>query len=138
MAWEWPVLGTLGVAGMIDAIYVLRLTLKPAPVRLVEEEACSIADPAACQTLFHTPNAALLGRIPNSALGLVFYLLLIVSAITPVPRWWVVLLSMAATAALGMSIWLFVSLRRRRIVCVPCFIGHGINLVLFLILLRLL
>lgn len=135
----WLIIGLLCIAGIIDTIYVLRFTFAP-KADADPDAACRIDDPGHCQTLFQSETARLVGNIPNSALGFVFYGVVGVSAILDyffwqLPRWWVYGLVLGALAAVAMSIYLFCHLVFvRKTTCVPCFIGQGINLVLLVLL----
>lgn len=82
-------------------------------------------------TVLGTPRAKLFG-IPNSVFGIALYLYLLVDLFSFPPQVAFVFLALA----LARSIFLAYSLLFvTRIPCPLCFTGHGINLVLFLIVL---
>jgi|GEM_PF-4335339 len=135
----WLIIGLLCVAGIVDTIYVLRFTFVP-KADVDPEAACRIDDPGHCQTLFQSETAKLVGNIPNSALGFVFYGVVGISGFayvlgTALPIWWIVLLIAAALGAVAMSVYLFHHLVFvRKTTCVPCFIGQGINVLILVLL----
>jgi uncharacterized membrane protein len=91
---------------------------------------------ASCATIVFTPRARVFG-VPNSVLGLLFYVVLAVAALTgaldaALPRQ-LLLAASLGTVALGIYLTyslLFVT----RVNCVLCFTSHAINAVLFVLL----
>lgn len=89
-----------------------------------------------CATVVDTPRARVFG-IPNSVLGQVWYLALIVA--TPLgttfalPWWWGFFLAAAGTVALGVFLT-YSLLYITRVHCTLCFTSHGLNLALFLLI----
>lgn len=144
----WTIILILCGLGVLNSLYVLRWSAPlpaapvapPSPEAREDSAACSLDDPGACQTLFTSPTARLTAGIPNSLLGLLYYVGVGGSAVAvlrgwTLPFWWDAGLLLAAGAAAGMSVWLaWHLLAVRRYFCVPCFIGHGINWVLLVLL----
>src|SRR5258708_7535062 len=73
-----------------------------------------------CQVLFRNPNAALMG-VPNSALGLLCYVLMAIGLWQGWPTLW---LLAGASGALAMSIKLGHGLIARGLQCRICWMGH--------------
>jgi len=119
----WPGL----VLSAIAAGAALYGRYRPLPRFLTGPEICRLEDNG-CQALFRTRNAALLG-IPNSLLGLGFYLCLAWGLVAGWPTW---LLFLAGTAAFGMTLWLGAVLIREKLECRVCWAGHAANTVLWL------
>lgn len=80
-----------------------------------------------CAILFRTPRASLLG-VPNAALGLLLYLVLVAGIALRWPPGWLLALM---TPALAMSVFLAGSLIRNHRECRICWTGHVANAVLF-------
>jgi uncharacterized membrane protein len=89
-----------------------------------------------CATVVDTPRARVFG-VPNSVLGQLWYLALIVA--TPLgttfalPWWWLFLAASAATVALG-AFLTYSLLYVTRVPCTLCFGSHALNLALFLLI----
>jgi len=109
-----------GLAAASAALYGRYRTL---PAFLTGPAVCKLDEANGCQVLFRTRYAALLG-VPNSALGVLFYLLVAAGWITgrPVP-----LLLAGASAAAAMSLYLAYVLIRERLDCRICWTGHFAN-----------
>ena len=94
-------------------------------------------DEKTCASIVFTPEARVF-FVPNSALGLLFYLAIMAGSIfgwiygpAPLPAAYVV--ASALTVSLGVYLsyaLLFVN----RVACPLCFTSHGINLIIFLVL----
>jgi len=121
----WAGLAT-GVAAATAALYGRYRSL---PAFLTGPNICRLEDNG-CQVLFRTRNAALLG-VPNSLLGLAFYIVLSVGFLNSWPNW---LLFSAATLALGMTLFLAFVLIKNRLECRICWAGHTANATLWLAL----
>lgn len=88
-------------------------------------------------SVVQTPQARLIGGIPNSAFGLAYYPLLAAAVLVPgeIPH---ELALLASLAAAGMSAFLAFSLLfRTRMPCPYCWTSHVINWVLPLLLRQL-
>ncbi len=137
----------LSLAGLVDALYLTFAyygRIKKA--RWVPEILCA-REGSNCVTVVQTPYARVFG-VPNSLLGIVYYLLLIAWAsvgdrriaaalpgafLTPVT---LLLAASGLTVALGF--YLIYSLRRRlHIHCPLCYTAHAINAALFVLLIAL-
>ncbi len=117
---------TVGVAAASAALYG---RYRPLPAFLTGPNICRLEDNG-CQVLFRTPDAALLG-VPNSLLGLIYYLLLVAGLSLYWPGW---LLVGAATVAFAMSLYLGFLLLKNRLECRICWTGHAANAVLWITL----
>lgn len=85
-------------------------------------------------SVVQTPRARLLGRIPNAAFGVVYYLLLGVGVWFAHTPWAAALLAIAALAAAAMSAVLAYSLLFvTRMPCPYCWTSHAINGVLAIV-----
>lgn len=84
-----------------------------------------------CQSLFRTRTAALLG-VPNSALAMIYYPLIVLGSLFHAP---VAILWGISCLALSMSVWLAWVLIRDRQECRVCWVGHISNAVIWLVLL---
>ncbi len=89
-----------------------------------------------CASIVFTPRARVFG-LPNSLLGQVFYVALMVAVVGDFlftePLVYVYLLASLVTVFLGMYLTyslLFIT----RVACKLCFTSHGINLVIFVLL----
>jgi uncharacterized membrane protein len=87
-----------------------------------------------CQQIIHTTEARLFG-LPNSLIGLWYYLLVIISTVTPgiVPHK-IMIIASASTVAVGIYLS-YVLIMKLKIPCILCFTGHGINASLFTLML---
>jgi uncharacterized membrane protein len=115
-----------GIVAAAAALYGHYWTL---PSWLTGPEICLLED-GGCAILFRSPRSALLG-VPNAALGLALYALLIVGVLVQWPIW--ILWSMM-WPAVAMSAFLGRSLIVNRHQCRVCWTGHVSNAALFLLL----
>lgn len=118
---------TGGLLSSIAAFYGRYFVL---PSFLTGPKTCKM-EAGGCQVLFRTPRASLFG-VPNSFLGLVFYILIIAGLWMGWPSW---LLLLGASFALFTSVWLGISLLRNKLECRICWTGHIANLILWILLL---
>ena len=134
---EALVLALLSTAGLLISTYFTAVTyrwVRP-DIRLVPTF-CRM-DEQTCATIVFTPQARLIG-LPNSVLGQVFYVMMLLG----VQLGWVYgpdPLRMAYLAASAVSVGIGVYLSYAlvftlRVSCPLCFTSHGINLVVFGIL----
>lgn len=84
-----------------------------------------------CGAIVWTRQARLLG-LPNSLLGMVWYLLVWLGAAGAVPAAW--LLAPAAATVLMGAVLTYQLLRVLRVPCPLCFVSHGINLAILLLI----
>ncbi len=87
-----------------------------------------------CQQIIHTAEARLFG-VPNSLIGLWYYLLVIIASVAPgiVPHQ-IIIITSASTVAVGIYLS-YVLIMKLKIPCILCFTGHGINASLCILLL---
>jgi uncharacterized membrane protein len=116
--------------GVVAATAALYGRYKPLPAFLTGPEICRLEDNG-CGVLFRTRDAAVLG-VPNSLLGLIFYVLIAVGLLL---HWPSALLFAAATGALAMSSYLAFRLIRDHLECRVCWTAHAANALLWLDLL---
>lgn len=116
-----------GAAAAMAALYGYYAVL---PAWLTGPEICKLEE-RGCAVLFRSPRAALLG-VPNSALGILLYLLLAAGLLL---AWPPMLLFAMTVPAVAMSVFLGVSLIVNRRQCRICWAGHIANATLFVILL---
>ncbi len=90
-----------------------------------------------CASIIDTPRARLFG-IPNSALGQLFYLALIVALLTSQlftsPFYFLCLTASALTVLMGLFLT-YSLLFWTQVSCPLCFMSHGINFLIFVLLL---
>ena len=127
----------LSVAGLLIATYFTAVAFRwvRPDVRWVPSF-CRM-DEQTCASIVFTPQARVF-FVPNSVLGQLFYLAVMLGAVLgwlngpePLPAVYVV--ASALTVSLGIYLsyaLLFVN----RVACPLCFTSHGINLVIFLVL----
>ena len=90
-----------------------------------------------CRTILRSPVASILG-IPNSLLGVAYYLVILFLSINewievpPAFVKWVFITSLVASAV-GISL-AFSLLRDLKTPCVLCFVSHGINIFISILL----
>ena len=111
------------IAGFGAACAALYGRYRTLPAFLTGPAVCRLDDANGCQVLFRTRTAALL-RVPNSVLGILFYLAVAAGWIAGRP---VMLLMAGASAAGAMSIYLAYLLIRDRLDCRLCWAGHIAN-----------
>jgi uncharacterized membrane protein len=125
----------LAMAGLVDALYfTFAYYGRIRKARWVPELLCA-REGSNCVTVVQTPYARVFG-VPNSLLGAVYYLLLILWALAA-PRvpavGWALIAASAGTVMLGF--YLIYSLRRKLYVdCPLCYTAHAINAVLLVLL----
>ena len=141
----------LSLAGLANALYfTFAYYGRIKKARWVPEILCA-REGSSCATVVETPYARVLG-VPNSLLGIVYYLLLIAGAMThwsfginlyvhstdfvvPFALWILVLVS-AGTTLFGF--YLIYALRRKlHVDCPLCYTAHVINAALFVLLIVL-
>jgi uncharacterized membrane protein len=141
----------LSLLGLADAVYfTFAYYGRIKKARWVPEILCA-REGSSCATVVETPYARVLG-VPNSLLGIVYYLLLIAGAMThwsfginlyvhstdfvvPFALWILVLVS-AGTTLFGF--YLIYALRRKlHVDCPLCYTAHVINAALFVLLIVL-
>lgn len=90
-----------------------------------------------CASIVFTPQARVFG-LPNSVLGQIFYVAIIVGVplgLVAHPLWWRVYL-LASLVTVGLGIYLSYDLLFvTRVPCKLCFTSHGINAIIFVLLL---
>jgi uncharacterized membrane protein len=135
--WIRVLVAVLALAGLADSFYfTFAYYGRIKKARWVPEILCA-REGSNCVTVVQTPYARVFG-VPNSLLGMVYYLLLILWAVaTPrIPAvGWALIVASAGTVVLGF--YLIYSLRRKLYIdCPLCYAAHGINalLLVFLIL----
>lgn len=136
----------LSLAGLADALYfTLAYYGRIRKARWVPEILCA-RDGSSCVTVVRTPYARVFG-VPNSILGIVYYLLLLVW-IAFVPRHMNLfghllrpfetlglLLMGASLSSVVLGFYLIYALRRILFThCLFCYAAHAINLTLFVLL----
>lgn len=117
---------TGGLCSSIAALYGRYFIL---PSFLTGPKTCKM-EAGGCQILFRTKRASLFG-VPNSFLGLVFYILITAGLWM---EWPTSILLIGASAALLTSIRLGISLLRNKLECRICWTGHFSNLILWILL----
>jgi uncharacterized membrane protein len=113
-------------AGLLASAIALYGRYRILPPVLTGPRVCRL-EAGGCQVLFRTRAASLLG-LPNAALGLALYVLLLVGAIRGWPAVW---LFAGASLALAMSVYLAWYLIANRLECRVCWVGHVANLLLW-------
>jgi uncharacterized membrane protein len=125
-------LGSLALLGLLDALYFTLVAYRVlAPDAAWLPRVCRM-DEGTCARVVDAPEARLL-RIPNSVLGLGWYALVLLHALRPLPCAPLLLLGAASVAMSAYLAWAL--LRKLRAPCPLCFLGHGINAALLLLLL---
>jgi len=132
-------LGVLGLTGFVIALYftLMRFTRMNAYQRFIPP-VCRM-DEQTCLSLLDTAEARLFG-VPNSAPGLLYYALIMSTAVLliggnplPLPTFVIAI----STASAVVSIYLAYSLLFRiKIQCILCFTSHVINMLILLLLIR--
>jgi uncharacterized membrane protein len=133
--WVRTLVAVLALAGLADSFYfTFAYYGRIKKARWVPEILCA-REGSSCVTVVQTPYARVFG-VPNSMLGVVYYLLLILWAVaTPrIPAvGWALIATSASTVVLGS--YLIYSLRRKlHIDCPLCYAAHSINAVLLVLL----
>lgn len=136
----------LSLGGLVDALYfTFAYYGRVRKARWVPEILCA-REGSNCVTVVQTPYARVFG-VPNSLLGILYYLLLIgwtlrgrsatpQTARVEVALGWVLIAASAVTVLLGF--YLIYALRRKlHTDCPLCYTAHTINLVLLILLIVL-
>ncbi len=136
----------LSLGGLADAFYfTFAYYGRIKKARWVPEILCA-REGSSCVTVVQTPYARVFG-VPNSLLGIFYYVLLVGWALGGRPLvivWagqavslaWVLVVASAGTVALGF--YLIYALRRKlHTDCPMCYTAHAINLALFVLLIWL-
>jgi len=141
----------LALAGLADALYfTFAYYGRVRKSRWVPEVLCA-REGSSCVTVVRTPYGRVFG-VPNSLLGIIYYLLLIIWGMTRNPVFWGFRLGttsysisftdlMIAASALTVALGFYLIYALRRILhtdCPFCYAAHAINLALliFLIVVR--
>ena len=122
-------LWTALIAGAASSAAALYGHYRVLPGWLTGPEICRL-EHGGCAVLFRTPRARLLG-VPNAALGLCLYALLVVGLLMNWPK---VLLVLMTAPAVAMSLFLGYSLITNKRQCRICWAGHVANGTLFVLL----
>ena len=127
----------LSVVGLLISSYFTAVAYRWVPPDARWIPSFCRMDEKTCASIVFTPEARVF-FVPNSALGLLFYLAIMAGATfgwiygpEPLPAGYLV--ASALTVSLGVYLsyaLLFVN----RVACPLCFTSHGINLVIFLVL----
>ena len=133
--WVRPLIAVLALAGLADAFYfTFAYYGRIKKARWVPEILCA-REGSNCVTVVQTPYARVFG-VPNSLLGVVYYLLLIVWAVAAPPvsaMGWILIAASAGTVILGF--YLIYALRRKLYIDCPfCYAAHTINALLLILL----
>lgn len=128
----------LSLAGLLDALYFVAVTY-----RWIQPDAAWLPrvcrmDQATCATIVDTPEARALG-LPNALYGLLWYAGVLGAGLTwlatgqlPAAGW---LLGVSVGTVLFSAYLAWALLGRLKVACPLCFLGHGINLAILLVLL---
>ena len=116
------------VAGLPAAFAALYGRYRTLPAALTGPVVCRLDEANGCQVLFRTRYAALL-RVPNSLIGVVYYVFVAVGLVV---GWPLPLLMAAASAAAAMSLYLAYVLIRDTLDCRICWTGHLANAAIWL------
>jgi uncharacterized membrane protein len=133
---ERVLIGGLSAAGFLISLYFTMADRdKLAIVDRYVPRLCRIG-PDTCGTLLETREARFFG-IPNFHLGMIWYIGLSGSVVQP--NLWIemhLMLFFGSLVAVITGFYLsYILIFRVRIRCLLCFISHGINLMIFLVLL---
>lgn len=128
--WPSALLLAAAVVGALDALYFVLVTygaMRP-DARLVPR-VCRM-DEDSCARIVHTRWGRLLG-LPNAVYGLAWYLLVGGVAVADLagasPGWCALLLAGAAATVAVSAVLAWALVRRLRVACPLCFLGHGLN-----------
>jgi uncharacterized membrane protein len=139
--------GVLSIAGLADALYfTLAYYGRVRRARWVPQILCA-REGSSCVTVLRTPYARVF-RVPNSLLGIVYYLLLLGWGLTArrlgafyvvvyaraLPLGWVLAVGGALPVILGLYL-IYALHHKLHVPCPLCYTAHGINLALFVVLL---
>ena len=137
----------LSLTGLANALYfTFAYYGRIKKARWVPELFCA-REGSSCVTVVQTPYARVFG-VPNSLLGIIYYLLLIVWAVSGISLGPLVVIGtrgipLSALGLIGASVvtvltgfYLIYALRRKlHTHCPLCYLGHAINATLFILLL---
>lgn len=125
----------LALAGLADALYfTFAYYGRIKKARWVPEILCA-REGSNCVTVVQTPYARVFG-VPNSLLGVVYYLLVILWAAAGPPMaavGWALVVASAVAVILGFYL-IYSLLRRLHTHCPFCYAAHAINAVLLVLL----
>lgn len=132
----WLVAGLAGAGLVIAASFTAAFYRPGSPLaRLAPPEFCGF-DPQkpGCGTVILTPGARVFG-VPNSLLGLIYYLVVLVVALSGFPEsaWPVLLVAAWSTVAFGAYLG-YRLLRVERMSCPLCWTAHALNTLLAIVL----
>jgi len=141
----------LSLAGLADALYfTLAYYGRVKKARWVPQILCA-REGSSCVTVLQTPYARVFG-VPNSLLGIIYYVLLIVWGLgSSWPDFWFVgwnrslvdfsffdFLILASIITMGLGFYLIYALRRKlHVDCPLCYTAHAINAALLVLLVLL-
>jgi len=141
----------LSLGGLADALYfTLAYYGRVKKARWVPEILCA-REGSSCVTVVQTPYARVFG-VPNSLLGIIYYVLLIVWGLGSLwPNFWLVgwnrflvffsfldFLILASIITIGLGFYLIHALRRKlHVDCPLCYTAHAINAALLVLLVLL-
>ncbi len=141
----------LSLAGLADAFYfTFAYYGRIKKARWIPEILCA-REGSSCVTVVQTPYARVFG-VPNSLLGIIYYLVLMAWATTGpsiTANWYIhftyivfsgpnFLLVLASAATVALGFYLVYALRRKlHINCPLCYTAHAINTALFVLLIAL-
>jgi uncharacterized membrane protein len=141
----------LSLAGLADALYfTLAYYGRVKKARWVPQILCA-REGSSCVTVVQTPYARVFG-VPNSLLGIIYYVLLIVWGLgSSWPDFWFVgwnrslvdfslfdFLILASIITMGLGFYLIYALRRKlHVDCPLCYTAHAINAALLVLLVLL-
>lgn len=130
-------LAALALVGLANALFFISVTY-----RWVRSDApwlprvCRM-DEGTCARVVDTPQARVFG-LPNSVLGAAWYLVVLAAAgqalATGSLRYCLPLLLVAAFTVVFSAYLAWALVAQLRIVCVLCFLGHGVNVALLALL----
>lgn len=133
LSWSGIAVVGLAVVGLYISIYFTLLTYGRATPHARWVPAACRLDEQSCGTVVHTPAARLVAGIPNSVLGIGFYVFVLVAVATDHWSWsgTLVALLAAAASAVACGVYLVFQLYRvMRVSCPLCVAAHTINLLL--------
>lgn len=138
----------LSIVGLANALYfTFAYYGRIKKARWVPEILCA-REGSSCVTVVQTPYARVFG-VPNSLLGIIYYVAVIAGAVTDWSYWtnWGIhltyiflgpssLIKLAGAVTVVLGFYLIYALRRKlHTHCPMCYLGHAINATLFILLL---
>ena len=121
----------LSATGLLISLYFLLVYYKFIPPNAAYIPRFCRLDERTCETILHTPYARLLG-IPNFYPGIIFYILVIIYGSDSNAIHTLVGLS-GVTVLAGMYLG-YALLFQLKVPCMLCFMGHVVNLIIFVVL----